>query len=161
MFLTDEEKRMLAGDHGPGIQRAMDLLVKLGESFDAEKGKEVGRQVVTSCYERGVIVVSFGDNIVNFGPPLIITKDDLDIILDTMEWAIQGIQTYFVRSKTWSRRNSRRLTVSLVRSRVNRRIDCQRCCASGNRSMLNNRESSRNEVIKWTMSQTSSILQLM
>ena len=37
MFLTDEEKRMLAGDHGPGIQRAMDLLVKLGDSFDAEK----------------------------------------------------------------------------------------------------------------------------
>ena len=37
MFLTDEEKRMLAGDHSPGIQRAMDLLVKLGDSFDAEK----------------------------------------------------------------------------------------------------------------------------
>ena len=37
MFLTDEEKRMLAGDHGPGIERAMDLLVKLGDSFDAEK----------------------------------------------------------------------------------------------------------------------------
>ena len=37
MFLTDEEKGMLAGDHGPSIQRAMDLLVKLGDSFDAEK----------------------------------------------------------------------------------------------------------------------------
>ena len=37
MFLTDEEKGMLAGSHGPGIQRAMELLVKLGESFDAEK----------------------------------------------------------------------------------------------------------------------------
>jgi len=28
---------MLGGDHGPGIQRAMDLLVRLGDSFDAEK----------------------------------------------------------------------------------------------------------------------------
>jgi len=37
VFLTDEEKSMLDGDHGPGIQRAMDLLVKLGDSFDAEK----------------------------------------------------------------------------------------------------------------------------
>ena len=37
MFLTDEEKSMLDGDHGPGIQRAMELLVKLGDSFDAEK----------------------------------------------------------------------------------------------------------------------------
>jgi predicted aconitase len=37
MVLTDEEKRMLAGKYAPGIQRAMNLLVKLGTSFDAEK----------------------------------------------------------------------------------------------------------------------------
>jgi predicted aconitase len=37
MVLSDEEKRMLAGDCGTGIRRAMDLLVKLGDSFDAEK----------------------------------------------------------------------------------------------------------------------------
>jgi predicted aconitase len=37
MLLTDEEKRMLAGEYGPGIRRAVDLLVKLGDSFDAEK----------------------------------------------------------------------------------------------------------------------------
>ena len=37
MLLADEEKRMLDGDKGAGMQRAMDLLVKLGESFDAEK----------------------------------------------------------------------------------------------------------------------------
>ena len=37
MLLTDDEKRMLAGEHGPGIQRAMDLLVKLGDTFDAKK----------------------------------------------------------------------------------------------------------------------------
>jgi predicted aconitase len=37
MLLTDEEKRMFDGGHGPGIQRAMNFLVKLGESFDAER----------------------------------------------------------------------------------------------------------------------------
>jgi len=37
MLLTDEEKRMLGGEFCPGIQRSMDLLVKLGESFDAER----------------------------------------------------------------------------------------------------------------------------
>ena len=37
MLFTDEEKRMLAGERGSGIKRAMDLLVKLGASFDAEK----------------------------------------------------------------------------------------------------------------------------
>jgi len=37
MLLTDEEKRMQAGDYGPGIRRAIDFLIKLGESFDAAK----------------------------------------------------------------------------------------------------------------------------
>lgn len=37
MLLSDEEKRMLAGEFAPGVRRAMDLLVKLGNSFDAEK----------------------------------------------------------------------------------------------------------------------------
>jgi predicted aconitase len=37
MLLTDEEERMLAGEYGPGMQRAIDVMVKLGESADAEK----------------------------------------------------------------------------------------------------------------------------
>jgi predicted aconitase len=37
MFLTKEEKRMLKGEYGPGIKRSMELLVKLGEAFDAER----------------------------------------------------------------------------------------------------------------------------
>lgn len=37
MLLTDKEKKMLAGDYGPGIRKSLDLLVKLGDSFDAEK----------------------------------------------------------------------------------------------------------------------------
>jgi predicted aconitase len=37
MFLSDEEKRMHEGECGPGPQRAMELLLKYGDSFDAEK----------------------------------------------------------------------------------------------------------------------------
>jgi predicted aconitase len=37
MFLTDEEKRMLDGEYGPGVQRSMDLLVRYGDAFDAER----------------------------------------------------------------------------------------------------------------------------
>jgi len=35
--LTKEEKGMLNGEYGPGIQRSMELLVKLGEAFGAER----------------------------------------------------------------------------------------------------------------------------
>jgi hypothetical protein len=37
MQLTDEEKRMLDGDCGAGVQKAMRMIVKVGELFGAEK----------------------------------------------------------------------------------------------------------------------------
>jgi len=37
MFLTQEEERMLNGDYGRGVQKSTELLVKLGEAFDAER----------------------------------------------------------------------------------------------------------------------------
>lgn len=37
MILTDEEKRMVAGEYGPGIQKAMSFLLEYGEAFDAQR----------------------------------------------------------------------------------------------------------------------------
>ncbi|AXP02640.1 DUF521 domain-containing protein [Pseudomonas fluorescens] len=36
MRLRDDEKAMLAGDQGPAVQKAMDLLMRYGEALDAE-----------------------------------------------------------------------------------------------------------------------------
>lgn len=37
MLLTDEEKRMQAGEYGPGVQRALSFLVEYGQAFDAQR----------------------------------------------------------------------------------------------------------------------------
>jgi len=37
MLLTDEEKKMRAEEYGPGMQRAISLLITLGDSFNAER----------------------------------------------------------------------------------------------------------------------------
>ena len=37
MQLTKEEERMLAGEEGPGFKKAMEILVKMGEFYDAER----------------------------------------------------------------------------------------------------------------------------
>ncbi len=37
MYLTDEQKRMLNGERGPGVQRSMEVLVGKGEAEGAEK----------------------------------------------------------------------------------------------------------------------------
>lgn len=41
MKLTEEQERMLGGEYGPGRQKALDMLVKCGETFDAERMVEV------------------------------------------------------------------------------------------------------------------------
>lgn len=37
MFLTREEQEMCEGKYGPGIEKAMKMLIKYGEAFDAER----------------------------------------------------------------------------------------------------------------------------
>lgn len=37
MHLTDEEKRMLAGDEGEAVQMAMQILTRLGDVYGAER----------------------------------------------------------------------------------------------------------------------------
>ncbi len=41
MILTEEEKQMLGGEQGPGVQKAMEFLVEYGEAFDAQRMIEV------------------------------------------------------------------------------------------------------------------------
>lgn len=56
MFLTDEEKRMLDGEMGFGMQKAMQLNVALGEAMGAEK-----LIPVTSCHLGGLSIRSSED----------------------------------------------------------------------------------------------------
>jgi predicted aconitase len=53
MILNDEEKGMLAGDYGAGKQKAIELLIRLGNSFGAEKLSPVSYAHVSydSCPE--------------------------------------------------------------------------------------------------------------
>ena len=37
MLLSDDEERMYAGEQGPAVQKAMDLLVRYGEALGAER----------------------------------------------------------------------------------------------------------------------------
>lgn len=41
MKLTNEEERMMKGEFGPGVAKAMDMIVKWGEVYDAERLVEV------------------------------------------------------------------------------------------------------------------------
>jgi predicted aconitase len=53
MYLSDEERGMLDGKSGPGVQRAMELLVALGKTFDADRLIPVRRAHVALSGQEG------------------------------------------------------------------------------------------------------------
>lgn len=53
MILTDDEKRMLDGGDGAGVQKAMELLVALAKAFDAERMIPVSRTHVALSGQEG------------------------------------------------------------------------------------------------------------
>jgi taurine-pyruvate aminotransferase len=65
---------------------------RTNEPFSPEKGAQIGGQIVQRCYEKGVVVVNFGQPMINFGLPLIATQAEQDILLDTLEEAIEGLE---------------------------------------------------------------------
>jgi hypothetical protein len=61
MYLTDEEKRMLNGEHGEIVQKCMKVLVTLGEIYDAERMIEI-----SSVHSPGVSYRVAGDAGLNY-----------------------------------------------------------------------------------------------
>ncbi len=61
MYLTREEERMLEGEYGPGVQRAMEIVVALGKIYNAER-----LVPVTSVQVAGVSYKNLGDAGIEF-----------------------------------------------------------------------------------------------
>jgi predicted aconitase len=53
MHLTKEEERILKGEYGEGTQKAMELLVAIGDAYDAEKMIPVSRAHAASSGQEG------------------------------------------------------------------------------------------------------------
>ena len=56
MFLTNDEKRMLDGQFGPGVQKCMHMLVQWGELFGAEKMASVSNAQLSTNFPIDAIV---------------------------------------------------------------------------------------------------------
>ena len=48
-------------------------------------------RVVTLAFERGLLVLGAGDNTLRLCPPLVITRDQCDFALDTLEACLQQV----------------------------------------------------------------------
>jgi len=70
-----------------GIELVADKVTK--EPFDPQK--KVAIRIKAILLEEGIIVGGFGPNNITLGPPLIITREELDHIVDGLEWAIKTV----------------------------------------------------------------------
>ena len=93
MFLTDEEAVMLDGGKGPAVQKAMQILVALGESFGAERLVPVNNvhmagSSVLVAEEAGT---RFVEDIRNQGGKFITRVTTNPTAVDPTQWADIGI----------------------------------------------------------------------
>jgi len=53
MYLTNEEEKILKGEFGEGMQKAMELLVAIGDAYDARKMVQISRAHAASSGQEG------------------------------------------------------------------------------------------------------------
>ena len=88
--LRDLPKRCpVAGDvRGLGLMIGMELV---RDQASKERAPELRDQLVSMCFERGLLLLGAGPNTIRLCPPLVITKDQADFAVDTIEECLREL----------------------------------------------------------------------
>ena len=97
MQLTDEEKRMLDGDSGAGVQKAMRMIVKVGELFGAEKTVPV-----SSVQHIPLEPVDWLAEMVQDGPKVMTFTGTHSYYFDPKSWKAMGIDDQCAREEEFA-----------------------------------------------------------
>jgi 4-aminobutyrate aminotransferase len=57
-----------------------------------EKAIEERNAVVQGCFEKGLLILGCGENVIRFSPPLIITQREADIALTIFEEVLKRVE---------------------------------------------------------------------
>jgi len=80
----------LIGDvRGKGLMIGIEL-VKDPET--KEKAIEERSQIIQACFEKGLLILGCGENVVRFIPPLILTQREADIALTIFEEVLKKVE---------------------------------------------------------------------
>jgi len=81
-----KDKYTLIGDvRGLGLSIGVDLVK---DRVSKERNKEAASKICYRCWEKGLILTFFANNVLRIQPPLIIKKEELDTAIDIIEGAI-------------------------------------------------------------------------
>ncbi len=78
-----------------GEVRGLGLMIGIEMVRDREsreRAPELRDRVVMEAFERGLLVLGSGPNVIRLCPPLVITRDQADFVLDTLEGCLQDLE---------------------------------------------------------------------
>ena len=58
-----------------------------------ERAPELRDRVVSEAFERGLLILGAGQNVIRLSPPLVITRDQADFAMETLESSMAGLET--------------------------------------------------------------------
>jgi 4-aminobutyrate aminotransferase len=89
--LNELQKRFfLIGDvRGKGLMIGIELVK---DRQTKEKAIEERSKVIQGCFEKGLLLLGCGENVVRFSPPLIITKKKVDTALTIFEEVLKKVE---------------------------------------------------------------------
>jgi 4-aminobutyrate aminotransferase len=89
--LRDLQKRFhLIGDvRGKGLMIGIEMV---RDKKTKEKAIEERNAVIQGCFEKGLLILGCGENVIRFSPPLIITKREADTALTILEEVLERVE---------------------------------------------------------------------
>lgn len=102
MTETFAEHPIIGDSRGVGMLHALEFSSQKERRMAFDPDMKVGPMIAAACGEAGLIAraMPHGD-ILGFAPPLIATKDDIDMIVDKAHQAINKVTDHLVTSKQW------------------------------------------------------------
>jgi 4-aminobutyrate aminotransferase len=80
----------LIGDvRGKGLMIGIELVKDPGTK---EKAIEERSKIIQACFEKGLLILGCGENVVRLIPPLIITKSEVDVALTILEEVLKEVE---------------------------------------------------------------------
>ena len=79
----------IVGDvRGLGLMLGIELV---RDQATKEKAPELRDRVIDLAFERGLLILGAGDNTLRLCPPLVITRDQCDFAIDTLEECLRAV----------------------------------------------------------------------
>ena len=57
-----------------------------------KKAVEERSKIIRACFEKGLLILGAGENVIRFSPPLIITKKEADTALTIFEEVLKNVE---------------------------------------------------------------------